>query len=462
VSTATALSIVILAAGQGTRMKSKRPKVLHPLAGKPLLAHVLDTARTLSPSRILVVYGHGGEQVPKALAADDVQWVEQAEQLGTGHAVEQAMPALPDADLVLVLYGDVPLVRTETLTDLVAQAAHTGFALLTVRLNDPTGYGRIVRDESGRVARIVEQKDASPEEQAIDEVNTGILCARAADLRRWLGRLENANAQGEFYLTDTIAMAVAEGLEVATAMPDDACEVLGVNSRRQLAELERHYQRQQAARLMDGGVTLADPARLDVRGEVSADQDVFIDVNVILEGRVKIGADVTIGAGCVIRNAEIGPGTQIRPYSVIEDATIGPQAQIGPFARLRPGTDLARDARIGNFVEVKNSRIGEGSKVNHLSYIGDTDMGAGVNIGAGTITCNYDGANKHRTVIGDGAFIGSDTQLVAPVTVGAHATLGAGTTLTNDAPPGQLTLSRAKQKSIPGWKRPQKQSKEKK
>jgi len=449
------LSIVILAAGQGTRMKSKRPKVLHPLAGKPLLAHVLDTARALGPARIVVVYGHGGETVPQALEAGDVQWVEQAEQLGTGHAVEQAMPAIPDDHMVLVLYGDVPLVRAETLNALVHQG-RDGFGLLTVRLADPSGYGRIVRDGQGRVVRIVEEKDATDAERRIDEVNTGILCTRAADLRRWLTRLENANAQGEFYLTDTIAMAVAEGIEVATTQPSSEAEVLGVNSRRQLAELERIYQRQQADALMDAGVTLADPARLDIRGEVTCGRDVFIDANVILEGRVDIGDDVVIGAGCVIRDAVIGEGVQIRPLSVIEEAEIGPEVQIGPFARLRPGTRLERDARVGNFVEIKNSRIGEGSKVNHLSYIGDTEMGTGVNIGAGTITCNYDGANKHRTVIGDRAFIGSDTQLVAPVTVGEDATLGAGTTLTEDAPPGKLTISRVKQKTIPGWKRPAK------
>ena len=457
-SDSPSLSIVILAAGQGTRMKSKLPKVLHPLAGKPLLAHVLDTARELNPARIVVVYGHGGEAVPQALAAADVQWVEQAEQLGTGHAVEQAMPAIADDGLVLVLYGDVPLVKADTLAEL-ARLGSEGFGLLTVHLADPTGYGRIVRDEHGRVARIVEHKDATCEERRIDEVNTGILCAPAADLRRWLARLENDNAQGEFYLTDTIAMAVAEGVTVQTAHPASEAEVLGVNSRRQLAELERIFQREQAGRLMDGGVTLADPNRLDIRGEVDCGRDVFIDANVILEGRVEIGDDVEIGAGCVIRDAVIGNGVQIRPLSVIEEAEIGPEVQIGPFARLRPGTRLERDARVGNFVEIKNSRIGEGSKVNHLSYIGDTEMGAGVNIGAGTITCNYDGANKHRTIIGDNAFIGSDTQLVAPVTVGEGATLGAGTTLTDDAPAGKLTISRVKQKTIPGWKRPEKPQK---
>ncbi len=457
-SDSPSLSIVILAAGQGTRMKSKLPKVLHLLAGKPLLAHVLDTARELNPARIVVVYGHGGEAVPQALAAADVQWVEQAEQLGTGHAVEQAMPAISDDNLVLVLYGDVPLVKADTLAEL-ARLGSEGFGLLTVHLADPTGYGRIVRDEHGRVARIVEHKDATCEERRIDEVNTGILCAPAADLRRWLARLENDNVQGEFYLTDTIAMAVDEGVTVQTAHPASEAEVLGVNSRRQLAELERIFQREQAGRLMDGGVTLADPNRLDIRGEVDCGRDVFIDANVILEGRVRIGNDVTIGAGCVIRDAEIGDGVQIRPLSVIEEAEIGPEVQIGPFARLRPGTRLERDARVGNFVEIKNSRIGEGSKVNHLSYIGDTEMGAGVNIGAGTITCNYDGANKHRTVIGDNAFIGSDTQLVAPVTVGEGATLGAGTTLTDDAPAGKLTISRVRQKTIPGWKRPEKPQK---
>jgi bifunctional UDP-N-acetylglucosamine pyrophosphorylase/glucosamine-1-phosphate N-acetyltransferase len=450
------LSVIILAAGQGTRMRSRLPKVLHPLAGKPLLAHVLDTARQLQPAQIVVVYGHGGEQVPKALAADDVVWVEQAEQLGTGHAVEQAMPRVPDDHTVLILYGDVPLIQADTLRELVARGA-AGFGLLTVNLESPQGYGRIVRDAQGEVQRIMEEKDAGPDEQAIDEVNSGILAAPAVRLRYWLTQLENDNAQQEFYLTDTIALAVAEGIRIQTAQPTTPAEVAGVNSRQQLAQLERTYQRRQAERLMAGGVTLLDPARLDVRGEVETGRDVMLDVNVVLQGRVRIGDNVSIGPGCVIRDSEIGNDVIIHAHSVIEQSRIDPGAQVGPFARLRPGTVLAAQTRVGNFVEIKNSRIGAGSKINHLSYIGDTDMGEQVNIGAGTITCNYDGANKHRTRIGDRAFIGSDSQLIAPVTVGDDATLGAGTTLSADAPAGELTLSRSKQKTLKGWKRPTKQ-----
>jgi len=453
------LSIIILAAGQGTRMRSRWPKVLHPLAGKPLLAHVRDTARRLQPAQILVVYGHGGDQVPAALASDDVVWVEQAEQLGTGHAVEQAMPRVPDDHTVLILYGDVPLIRAETLRQLVAQAG-AGFGLLTVKLEAPQGYGRIVRDAQGAVQRIVEDKDAGHAEQAIDEVNSGILAAPAARLRHWLAQLDNDNAQQEFYLTDIIALAVTEGIRIRTVQPATPVEVAGVNSRQQLARLERTYQRWQAERLMADGVTLLDPARLDVRGEVETGQDVILDVNVVLQGRVRIGDNVSIGPGCVIRDSEIGPDVVIEAHSVIEQSRVGPGARIGPFARLRPGTELAARARVGNFVEIKNSRIGAASKINHLSYIGDTDMGEQVNIGAGTITCNYDGANKHRTRIGDRAFIGSDSQLIAPVEVGDDATIGAGTTLAADAPAGELTLSRSKQKTLRGWKRPEKQRKE--
>lgn len=447
------INVIILAAGQGTRMKSAVPKVLHPLAGKPMLAHVIDTARSLNPDRIIVVYGHGGEQVPTTLASNDLRWVEQAEQLGTGHAVEQAMPEVDPDSTILVLYGDVPLVRTDTLAELV-RLGNDGFGLLTVHLSNPAGYGRIVRNEHGEVAAIVEEKDATKSQRQITEINTGMLATSARHLQQWLGQLENKNAQQEFYLTDTIAMAVRDGIPVQTTHPDDEHEVAGVNSRAQLMELERYHQRQLAEHLMAAGVTLLDASRLDVRGELSCGQDVTIDANVILTGEVKIGNNVRIGAGCVISDSTIEDDVEILPMSVIEQAHIGHGAIIGPFARLRPGAELAADSRVGNFVEIKNSLVGEGSKINHLSYIGDTTMGSKVNIGAGTITCNYDGANKHRTVIGDRVFIGSDTQLVAPITVGDDATLGAGTTLTVNAPAGKLTLSRVKQVTISNWTRP--------
>ena len=449
------LNIVILAAGQGTRMKSRLPKVLHPLAGKPLLAHVIDTARKLDPSKIIVVYGHGGELVPETLASPDLAWVEQAQQLGTGHAVEQAMAEVDDASNLLILYGDVPLLQTSTLTELVRLGAE-GFGLLTVNLPNPSGYGRIVRDNYGAVARIVEEKDASEAERTISEINSGIMCTSAKRLRTWLSQLENDNAQQEYYLTDTIAMAVEAGIAVKTTQPAAAQEVAGINSRSQLAELERFYQWQQAQRLMAAGVTIIDPSRLDIRGQISSGQDVTLDINVVLEGDVKLGNNVRIGPGCVIKDSEIADGAEIKAMSVIEQAKVGPGAQVGPFARLRPGTELAAGVHIGNYVEIKNSQVDEGSKINHLSYVGDTSVGKAVNIGAGTITCNYDGANKHRTIIGDRAFIGSDTQLVAPVEVGEGATIGAGTTLTSNAPAEELTLSRAKQKTIKGWQRPTK------
>jgi len=449
------LNVVILAAGQGTRMKSRQPKVLHPLAGKPLLGHVIETARCLKPAKIIVVYGHGGEQVPKALASDDLVWVEQAEQLGTGHAVEQAMAEVDDESSLLILYGDVPLIQTATLAELVRLGAD-GFGLLTVHLANPSGYGRIVRDNHGAVARIVEEKDASESERNITEINSGIMCTSAKDMRAWLTRLENTNAQQEYYLTDTIAMAVEAGISVKTTHPQAEQEVAGINSRSQLAELERYYQLQQAEQLMAAGVTIIDPARVDIRGNVSSGQDVILDINVVLEGTVKLGSNVRIGPGCMIKDSEIADDVEIKAMSVIEQAKIGAGAQIGPFARLRPGAELAANVHIGNYVEIKNSQVGEGSKINHLSYVGDTSIGKAVNIGAGTITCNYDGANKHRTVIGDRAFIGSDTQLVAPVEVGEGATIGAGTTLTNNAPAEELTLSRAKQKTIKGWQRPTK------
>ncbi|HKK14871.1 MAG TPA: bifunctional UDP-N-acetylglucosamine diphosphorylase/glucosamine-1-phosphate N-acetyltransferase GlmU [Gammaproteobacteria bacterium] len=450
------LSIIILAAGQGTRMHSDLPKVLHPVGGRPLLAHVIQTAEALEPEATFVVYGHGGEQVRAALAGHEVAWVEQAEQLGTGHAVAQALPAIGDAGRVLVLYGDVPLIRAATLERLVQAAGDEGLGLLTAHLRHPAGYGRILRDDAGRVVRIVEEKDATADERLITEVNTGFITATAADLKRWITRLDSANVQGEYYLTDVIAMAAAEAVPVRTVAADSMAEILGVNNRAQQAELERHYQRHQAEAVMAAGVTLRDPARFDLRGTLTAGRDVTIDVNAVLEGDIELGDRVSVGPNCVLRNVRIGPDAEVLPHSVIEDAEIGAGARIGPFARIRPGTRLADDVHVGNFVEIKKSEVGEGSKVNHLSYIGDTTIGRGVNVGAGTITCNYDGANKHRTVIGDDAFIGSDTQLVAPVTVGAGATIGAGSTVTRDAPAGELTLSRAPQQTREGWKRPTK------
>ena len=449
-----ALSIIILAAGQGTRMRSALPKVLHPLAGKPLLEHVIHAAIDLGAQQIHVVYGHGGEQVRERLNSHNVNWVKQTEQLGTGHAVAQALPAVVDGDQVLVLYGDVPLIATATLQRLLTAAQAGQFGLLTAELADPTGYGRIVRANDGKVIGIVEQKDAAQDQLGIREINTGFMAADATALRRWVAQLGNSNAQGEYYLTDVIGLAAAEGVCINTVAPQNLAEIMGVNNRAQLAELERDYQQQQAQRLLLAGVTLHDPARFDLRGQLEHGQDVCIDVNVILEGCVKLGDRVRIGPGCVIRNAEIGSDSIVQAHCVIEDAVIGNNGRIGPFARIRPETVLAKDVHIGNFVEIKKSDIGNGSKVNHLSYIGDTSIGARVNVGAGTITCNYDGANKHRTIIEDDVFIGSDTQLVAPIKVGAGATLGAGTTLTRDAPPGELTYSRVKQETRTGWKRP--------
>jgi len=449
------LSIIILAAGQGKRMYSDLPKVLHPLAGKPLAAHVLDCARTLSPVALKMVIGHGGERVRAGLAgfADNVEWVVQEQQLGTGHAVAQAMPGIAEDHRVLVLYGDVPLIRAATLARLRALPSGA-LALLTAELADPSGYGRIVRNHAGQVVRIVEQKDASAEQLAIREINSGILLAPAGHLQRWLRAVRNDNAQGEYYLTDIIAMAVAENIPVLTAQPEGVEEILGVNDRRQLAELERYQQRRVADALLLQGVSLADPARLDVRGELACGRDVWIDVNAVFEGRVHLGDRVRIGPNVYLRDAMVGADVEVLANSVIDGAEIGAGCRIGPFARIRPHTVLAAHAHVGNFVEIKQSNINEGSKINHLSYIGDTDMGAGVNIGAGTITCNYDGANKHRTHIGDRAFIGSNTQLVAPVRVGDGATIGAGSTITRDAPDDTLTLSRAPQQSVPGWQRP--------
>ena len=447
------MNIVILAAGQGKRMHSNLPKVLHPLAGKALVSHVIDTARSLSPRALCLVYGHGGDAVRSTLSAPDLCWALQEPQLGTGHAVRQALPFLQEGGTTLILYGDVPLIQAETLKRL-AHAAHDALAILTVELADPAGYGRIVRDAAGDVERIVEQKDATAEECRIREINTGLMAMPTARLGEWLGRLSNDNAQKEYYLTDIVGMAVAAGLPVRTANPKYEWEVLGVNSKVQLAELERIAQRCFAERLMEQGTRLADPARIDVRGGLACGRDVFIDVNCVFEGEVVLEEAVEVGPNCVLRNARIGAGTRLAAFTHIEDAVVGADGVIGPFARLRPGTVLAEDVHVGNFVEIKKSRIAAHSKANHLAYIGDATIGSRVNVGAGTITCNYDGVNKFETVIEDDVFIGSDTQLVAPVTVGRGATLGAGTTLTKDAPPGTLTLSRAKQVSLTGWKRP--------
>ncbi len=453
------LSIIILAAGQGTRMCSARPKVLHPLAGRPLLAHVIDTARELQPADIHVVIGHGADQVQRDFADTDIQWVLQAEQLGTGHAVAQAMPAIPDGNCVLVMYGDVPLVSRATLEPLCSLAEQGMAALLTAELDDPGGYGRILHHADGSICGIVEQKDASASERALKEINTGFVAAPAARLRRWVAALDNNNAQGEFYLTDVIARAVTEGTGVRGVMADDITEVLGINDRKQLAVQERCYQQRQAERCLQAGVTLADPARFDLRGTLTAGEDVLIDVNAVLEGNIVLGNRVSIGPNVVMRNATVGDDVTILANCVIEDAEIGSHSRIGPFARLRPETRLSTNTHIGNFVEIKKSDVGAGSKVNHLSYIGDTTIGMDVNIGAGTITCNYDGANKHRTIIGDRVFIGSDTQLVAPVEVKEGATIGAGSTITRDVEANELALSRAPQKTRTGWKRPVKKTK---
>lgn len=449
------LEVVILAAGQGTRMRSALPKVLHPVAGKAMLAHVIDTARQLSPQRIHVVIGHGAETVRGQLAADDLNFVVQTEQLGTGHAVAQALPFIR-AEQVLVLYGDVPLIEASTLQRLLAYANPTTLALLTVILPDPTGYGRIIRDECGEVQAIVEQKDATAAQRLINEGNTGILLLPAAQLPAWMGRLSNANSQGEYYLTDVIAMAVADGLTVATAQPDDAMEVMGANDRRQLAELERHYQWRHAARLMAQGVRLLDPARFDLRGTVSAERDVSIDINVILEGHVVLEEGVVIEANCLIKNSIIRRGAIIKANSHLDGADVGEGADCGPFARLRPGTVLKAGAHVGNFVELKNTVLGAGAKAGHLAYLGDAEIGAASNIGAGTITCNYDGANKHRTLIGADAFIGTNNSLVAPVVIQTGATTAAGSVITTDVPEAALAVGRARQRNINGWVRPTK------
>ncbi len=452
------LTIVILAAGQGKRMRSDLPKVLQPLAGRPLLSHVIATAQELEPSSIHVVYGHGGERVRDALSATPVSWVLQAEQLGTGHAVAQAMPQVDDGDLVLVLYGDVPLIRAATLRQLVAAAGPKNVALLTVELDDPAGYGRIVRNARGQVQRIVEEKDAPARVRRIREGNTGVMVAPAKLLRRWLARLRANNAQGELYLTDIIAMAVKEKVKVAPLAAESPGDVLGINDKAQLAAVEAIYRARCAEALLTAGVTLVDPARIDVRGTLAVGRDVQIDVNVIFEGTVRLGDRVRIGPNCVIRESEIGDDTEVFPNCVIDRATIGPACHIGPFARFRPSSKLARGVHVGNFVEVKNSVLGEGSKSNHLTYLGDAVIGARVNVGAGTVTCNYDGVNKSQTHIDDGAFIGSGSMLVAPVRVGARATIGAGSVITRDTPPDKLTLERAQQVTIDGWQRPTKKA----
>jgi bifunctional UDP-N-acetylglucosamine pyrophosphorylase/glucosamine-1-phosphate N-acetyltransferase len=450
------LGVVILAAGKGTRMRSALPKVLHPLAGRPLLRHVLDAAEAVGAVRVCVVYGHGGEAVPAALSGADCVWVEQAERLGTGHAVQQALPAMDAVDRVLVLYGDVPLIEAETLNRLIADSGETALGLLTMTLDDPSGYGRIVRAPNGQVLRIVEQKDASEAERAITEVNTGIIVADRRRLADWLGRIDNDNVQREYYLTDIIGLATADGVDVVTAQPSSLEEVAGVNDRAQLAALERHHQQRTAECLMRRGTSIMDPARIDIRGTLECERDVVLDVNLICEGRVRIGAGARIGPNCLLKDCEIGPGVEVLANSIVEGARVGAGARIGPFARLRPEADVGRDCHIGNFVEVKKSRIDAGSKVNHLTYIGDADIGSGVNVGAGTITCNYDGANKHRTVIGDHAFIGSNASLVAPVTIGEGATIGAGSVITRPAPAEQLTVTRAQQVTVKGWSRPRK------
>ena len=456
------LNIVILAAGLGKRMQSNLPKVLHTIAGRSMLSHVLEGARALNADSIIVVVGHGADQVKAAFSAQqDLQFALQQPQLGTGHAVQQAQSLLKEDgedDVTVVLYGDVPLVQLSTLQALL-DARQNGLAVLTEILEEPTGYGRIVRDQAGRVCAIVEHKDADAAVRTIKEVNTGIIAAPTAALKRWLSQLNNNNAQGEYYLTDIIGMAVADGINVEVAHPQASFETLGVNSRVQQAQLERLWQAEQARRQLEAGVTLADPARFDVRGQLSCGRDVFIDVGCVFEGVVTLADGVRVGPHCVLRDVEIGAGTQIEAYSHLDQAQVGCDARIGPYARLRPGARLANQTHVGNFVEIKNTSLGEGSKANHLAYVGDADIGARVNIGAGTITCNYDGVNKFRTTIGDDAFIGSDTQLVAPVHVGRGATIAAGTTLTKDAPADQLTISRVKQITITGWKRPVKKTK---
>lgn len=448
-------TVIILAAGKGTRMRSNLPKVLQPLAGRPLLGHVIQTAKQLNANNIITIFGHGGTQVQQQFQQENIQWVEQTEQLGTGHAVQMTLPVLPHDGLSLILYGDVPLVRQQTLEKLLTVSSTTGIGMITLHVEDPTGYGRIIR-ENDKIQAIVEHKDASEQQRQIQEINTGIYCVSNQKLHEWLPKLSNNNAQGEYYLTDIVAMAVADGLEIASIQPDLAFEVEGVNDRIQLAALEREFQLQQAKTLMQQGVTLTDPSRFDLRGTLNIGQDVRIDINVIIEGDCELGDFVEIGAGCVLKNTKIAAGTKVQPYSVFEDAIVGENTQIGPFARLRPGAKLANEVHIGNFVEVKNTSIGFGSKANHFTYLGDAEVGAGSNIGAGTITCNYDGANKHKTVIGDAAFIGSNSSLVAPVRIGDGATVGAGSVITRDVPVNSLAFERAQQIEKANYQRPQK------
>ena len=452
------LSIVILAAGQGTRMRSALPKVLQPLAERPLLGHVLVTAGELGANDVCVVYGHGGDAVQSRFKDDNIRWALQAEQNGTGHAVHQAMPGTPDGGRVLILFGDVPLLTAATLHRLLDDTPESDMAVLTVDLDDPTGYGRIVR-ENGNVVRNVEQKDANAAELAIREINTGVMLCPTDSLKGWLANLGNDNAQGEYYLTDVIAMAVADGVTVHGIKADSIEEVMGINDKVQLAEAERALQRRRVTELMRQGVGFADPARVDIRGTLTCGSDVFIDVNAIFEGDVTLGDGVVIESNNLVRDCEIGAGTVVHSNCHMEQSRTGADCEIGPFSRLRPGAELADRVKIGNFVEVKKSTISDGSKVNHLTYIGDTEIGTGVNVGAGTITCNYDGANKHKTVIGDGAFIGSGVELVAPITIGINATIGAGSTLTKDAPDGKLTIERARQLTVKGWQRPVKKPK---
>lgn len=452
------MNIVILAAGMGKRMHSSLPKVLHLLAGKSMLEHVIATARALMPEKLVIVYGYGGEQVLRQITGPDLIFVKQEPQLGTGHAVMQAVPELDESVPTLILYGDVPLIGIESLRRLVSVAGNERLGILTVEMPDPTGYGRIIRVD-GRIRRIVEQKDGREEELAVKEINTGMMVVPTALLKRWLSSLTNDNVQGEYYLTDIVSRAVSENIDIVSSQPDDISETMGVNSKKQLAKLERVYQKNIASRLLDDGVSLADPDRIDVRGSLQCGCDVFIDVNCVFEGEVTLADGVTVGPNCVVRNCLIGENAEIRPFCHLDGAKIGPGSLIGPYARLRPGAELGEEVHIGNFVEVKNSHIAAQSKANHLAYVGDSTVGSRVNIGAGAITCNYDGANKHRTVIGDDAFIGTNCELVAPVRVGSGATIGAGTTLTKDAPAGSLTVSRVRQTTINDWKRPVKSKK---
>ena len=453
------IAVVVLAAGQGKRMKSDLPKVLQPLAGRPLLGHVIDTARSLRPASIHVVYGHGGDRVRQVLQAQPVSWAEQAERLGTGHAVIQAMPAIPDDRLVLVLYGDVPLIQRATLAELLSLAGPRQVALLTMLLEDPSGYGRVIRDARGRVQKIVEEKDAAKKDLKVRECNTGVLAAPAGLLRKWLKRLKNDNAQGEYYLTDVIGMAAKDKIAVNPLISPTTTEVLGVNDKLQLAELEGVFRLRMARELMLAGVTIVDPARVDIRGSVTHGSDVVLDANVVLEGNVKLGNRVRIGPNCTVRDSEIGDDTEVFGHCVIDSAVIGASCNIGPFARFRPSSTLSREVHIGNFVEVKNSKMGVGSKANHLAYVGDATVGSRVNIGAGTIIANYDGANKHRTNIEDDVHTGSNSVLVAPITVGAGATVAAGSTVIREVPPGKLTIARARQTTIDEWQRPAKPKK---